>query len=225
MLKPKKKLKVTRKDLKEDQFVLSVFKVQEFLTNHVKPITIGVVAVIVVVALFTYISKDKAQRNMVASKMLVEASHDMENGNYETAIAKLNDISDKYDDTHASELANIKMAKKYLQDNDYENAKKYFTKVVNDGGNIDFILAAGFAGLGDCCFNEENYEEAADNYKKASHAITDIGQKAEFLFSAAIAYQQIKDIVKVKEVLNTITENYSDTQVNNKAKKVLASLK
>ena len=107
MLKPKKKLKVTRKDLKEDQFVLSVFKVQEFLTNHVKPIFIVVVAVIVVVALFTYISKDKAQRNMVASKMLVEASHYMEMGDEVTAIAKLDTISDMFEDTYVSELANI----------------------------------------------------------------------------------------------------------------------
>ena len=225
MLKPKKKLKVTKKDLKEDKFVLTVFKVQEFLNNNVKLLSIAVVAIVLVIALFTFISKDQAKRERTASLMIAKAVMDMENGNIDKAVADFNIIIEKYDDTDASIYANLKMAEKCVQENDYAKAKPFYENVINDGGNIDFILASGYAGVADCNFNEEKYEEAAEFYKKAAHAVSSNSQKAEYLFSAAITYKKIDDLERTKKVLKSITENYSDTRINEKAEKILAAMK
>ena len=157
--------------------------------------------------------------------MLAEAVIELQNGNEESAVNKLNDISTKFDDTNSSELANLKLAKKYLNENDYSNAEKFFKKVVNDGGNIDFVLAAGFSGLGDCSFNSGNYSEAAKYYKKASNASPIESQKAEFLFSAAISYYEMNEVNEFKKILKTITDDYKETRINTKAEKLLATMK
>ncbi len=224
MLKPKKKVKITKKDLKEDQFILTVLKVQEYLAENIKVIAGALGGAILIVVLATYIVTSSAARNSEAAAKLTEASYMLSQGN-EEALNMLVEITDKYGDTEAAVEANFKLAKKYWQDGNYVQAKTYFQNVVDEGSDVEMILAASYAGLADCYFAEKDFAKAAELYEKAGNESVQKERKASFYYSSAMALQQIPDQEGMKKMLKKIADEYKGTSYTARAERLLAALK
>ncbi len=84
MLKAKKKL--TKKELKEDKFVLTVFKAKDFLEEHSRQIAYGVLAVVAVVLIVSFYNSSRKKAEEAASVMLTEAQVLLSQGQEDNGI-------------------------------------------------------------------------------------------------------------------------------------------
>ena len=206
MLKAKKKL--SKKELKEDKFVLTVFKAKEYLEAHARQIAYGVAAVLAVILIVSFYnsSRQKAEEN--ASVMLTEAQVLLSQGQEDNGIAKLNDLVDRYEGTEAAGYATFLLAKHYLDKNDTTTAKTFFKKYIDDYGNDKMLLQAAMVGYADCLVMEKNYEEAARYYERAAKLNPDFPEVPAYLFSAAMAYKQAGKADKARKLFEEIVNKY-----------------
>ncbi len=84
MLKPKKK--ISKKELKQDTLITTYMKVTRFYDQYKKQISIGVTAVIVVVAATMIFLSNRAKNNDLATAKLAAINQFSDNGQYQMAI-------------------------------------------------------------------------------------------------------------------------------------------
>ncbi len=206
MLKAKKKL--TKKELKEDKFVLTVFRAKEFLQEHSKQITYGVLAVVAVVLIVSFYNSSRKKAEEAASVMLTEAQVLLSQGQEDNGIAKLNDLADRYEGTEAAGYATFLLAKHYLDKNEIAKAKELFKKYIDDYGNDKLLLQAAMVGYADCLITEKNYQEAAEYYERAAKLNPDFPEVPAYLFSAAMAYKEAGDTEKSRKLFEEIVTKH-----------------
>lgn len=206
MLKAKKKL--TKKELKEDKFVLTVFKAKDFLEEHSRQIAYGVLAVVAVVLIVSFYNSSRKKAEEAASVMLTEAQVLLSQGQEDNGIAKLNDLADRYEGTEAAGYATFLLAKHYLEKNDTSKAKELFKKYIDDYGSDKLLLQAAMVGYADCLVAEKNYKEAARYYERAARMNPDFPEVPAYLFSAAMAYKDAGDFEKSRKLFQEIVTKH-----------------
>ncbi len=208
MLKPKKDVKISKKELKEDKFVLAVFKAKDFLEAHAKEIMYGVIAVVAVVLIVSFYNSSRKKAEESANVMLSEAQVLLSQGQEDDGIARLNDLADRYEGTDAAGYATFLLAKHYLDKGDTVKAKSFFKKYIDDYGNDKMLLQAAMVGYADCLVMEKNYEEAARYYERAARINPDFPEVPAYIFSAAMAYKQAGNVDKARKLFKEIVEKY-----------------
>ncbi len=221
----KKKKKITKKELKQDKFVLFTLQAKQFFDEHQKTIfQIGTVA-IVLIALLTFYINSKRSATEKANSFLGQAQIEWQMGNKDRAITLLKELIQRYEGTGPAGQGTFLLARIYWQDGNYTEAKKYFKKYIDDYGDDRILTPAAFAGYADCLLSEKKYAEAAQYYEKAARANPDFPEAPSFLYSAAIAYKDAGNVRKAKEIVEKIIKDYSDSQYKSRAELLLAMLK
>ena len=208
MLKPKKDVKISKKELKEDKFVLAVFRAKDFLEAHAKEIMYGIVAIVAVVLIVSFYNSSRKKAEESANVMLSEAQVLLSQGQEDDGIARLNDLADRYEGTDAAGYATFLLAKHYLDKGDTVKAKSFFKKYIDDYGSDNLLLQAAMVGYADCLVMEKNYKEAARYYERAARINPDFPEVPAYIFSAAMAYKQAGDVDKARKLFKEIVEKY-----------------
>ncbi|RMF56457.1 MAG: tetratricopeptide repeat protein [Calditrichaeota bacterium] len=222
MLKAKKKL--SKKELKQDQFLLLTAEIKEYVEQHSKQITAGLVALLIIVVAVVMYRNSKQQAELDAAARLSDAQVQFQNGQKDNGIAILTEIVDQYEGTSAAAQSTFLLAKLYWQDEDIDNARIYFKRFIDEYGGDDFLTQAALAGYADCLVYEKNYAEAAKYYEKAAKINPDFPQSVDFLFSAAMAYKDAGDTLKARELAQRVINEFNNPNLKNRAELLLASL-
>ncbi|NOX38582.1 MAG: tetratricopeptide repeat protein [Calditrichaeota bacterium] len=223
MLNPKKKL--SKKELKEDKFVLAVLRAREVLEEHSRTILYGILGVLVIFLLASFYSQSKKKAQEEASVLLSEAQVALGQGDENAAIAKLNDLSDRYEGTPSAGYATFLLGKLYWQKNDTLKAKTYFKRYIDNYADDKFLTQAALAGYADCLILEKNYAEAARYYERAAKVNPEFPEAPGYLYSAAMAYMDAGELEKARKVLDHLMEKYEDSPYKSKAEMLLAQLR
>jgi len=222
MLKPKKK--ITKKELKQDKFVIFTLQAKKYFDEHQKAILQAGIGIIILIILITFYVNSKRSAAEKASSFLGQAQIELQMGNQDRAITLLKELVDRYEGTVPAGQGTFMLARIYWQNGDYTNAKEYFKKYIDDYANDPILTPAAFAGYADYLLIEKKYAEAAQYYEKAAKANPEFPEAASFLYSAAIAYRDAGDVKKAKEIVEKILKDYSDTQYRSRAELLLAML-
>ncbi len=212
MLKPKKKVKITKKELKQDKFVIFTLKAKDYIETHTKLITQVSVGILVLIVLITLYVRSKHNANIQANALLGEAQIAQTTGNMQRAEEVLKQLVDEYDGTRAAGDGCFMLAKLYWERNDTTNAKTYFKKYFDDYADDDLLTAAAMAGYADCLMWEKNPAEAAKYYEKAARVSKDNPLTPSYLYSAASAYYDAGNFRKARELAQELVDNYKNSQ-------------
>lgn len=222
MLKAKKKL--TKKELKQDQFVLATLQAKSFIETHSKTITYALLGLLALVALGYFYVQSKSNAETAAATLLTKAQLETQNGQRENAINIYQEIIDQYDGTNAAAKANFLLGKIYWEDDNLTLAKQYFQAYLDEASDDNLLTQAALAGLADCYYAEKNYAEAAKLYERAAKIEPDFPPAAAYLYSAAQAYKAAGNPAKAKALAQKIIDDYEDPQFKNRAEILLNSL-
>lgn len=217
--------KMTRRELKQDKFILATLKAKDYVEKNAKLIIRGLLLFVVVIVIVVFFVRSKKQASLEAATMLGQVQMMMNSGNQQAAADSLQLIVDRYDGTAAAGKATFLLAKLYWERNDFTNAKGYFERYIDDYLDKTVVSQAALAGYADCLFQDEDYEGAAKYYERAARLNDDFPETPRFLFSAAAAYKEAGQFKKAEELAQRLIKDYNDIQVKNRAEILLEDLK
>ncbi|MDZ7264156.1 MAG: tetratricopeptide repeat protein [candidate division KSB1 bacterium] len=222
MLKARKK--ITKRQIKEDKLVTYYFKTIDFFNRNSKYVTIGLTAIVVVLILVTLFRRAKQRAELEASAQLTKALAEIGQNNLSQATDILVSLAEKYSGTSSAESGVYLLAHTYYQKGDFEQAKVYFEKYINDYRKNPILSSAAYAGLGASLEQQKKYLEAAQAYEKGATKFASDSNAPQQLFNAARCYMLANRNDKAKLCLEKIIENYSNSSLKNDAEFYLAKL-
>lgn len=128
-----------------------------------------------------------AQEKVNSITVYLDALDLMENGEYDKAIKKWESLSGFGDSTDKIKQASYELAKKYMEENDYDKAKEYFSKA--DGYEKSELYLAELEIKTAEQTKEKIYREAVNLYEKEEYEealeyfemLSDYGQSSEYM--------------------------------------------
>lgn len=165
MLKPKRK--ITKKDLKQDEFLEFVVRAERFLRHNVKLLAyIGVgVVVVVAVALLMVSSRKHAEIQAAAALGAVQSIYDQ--GQYQQVIDQLKPVVQQFAGTKSAGIGVFYIASAYDRLGDDSSAAQYYQQYLDKYDNDPLLGAAALASLGGIEAGNGQYDEALTHYQQA----------------------------------------------------------
>ncbi len=224
-----KKKKLSRKEIKQDKFVETYYKIFGFVQeNSQRVILYGVMFVVLVFAVIFYVS-NRQQKNEAAGMELSRVMNLFDTGNYQeaidgqpgTPIIGLKKIVEEYGGTPNGETAKIFLADSYNLMGKTDEAYKYYKDY---DGSIKLYEATALAGQAGYYSAKNNYSEAAKLYEKAANVSDTNVLNAEYLLKAGINYMKSGDNTEAKKAFETVQNDYKTSSSASKVQQYLVQL-
>ena len=220
MMKPRKR--ITKKQMKEDKFVTSTFKVVEFVQEHSTQLIFGCIVVIVIILAGFFIANSKKQKNLEADAQLGRALLVYQSGDYAGAVNLFEPILRSYGGTQSASQATFLLANCHYFTGNYDKALEYYNKYTTMGHTLSSLKASAVQGAAACHEQKGDYAEAARIYEKAANEFSDYYQAPEYLLSAGRCYEASEQAEEAKRVYQKIIDVYPESQSIQQAKLTLA---
>ncbi|KAA3616043.1 MAG: hypothetical protein DWQ05_09810 [Calditrichaeota bacterium] len=224
MLKAKKSLnpKVTKRQLKEDQFITKIFELYDLGRKYQKEISYVIIAIIAVIALSYWVQQDKVVSEQNAAVELSRGKAAFESGQFDEAIDILTALSQNFDGTMNAGAGLIYLGKAYGAKNDYVNQEKYFQIYLDDYNDDDLLSVAAMRGLAVSYDERGDFAKAAQVYADAVDKFQDGYNAPQFLLDAAKCYLLADNLDAAKKCLEKIVVDYEKSPSLSEAKRLLA---
>ena len=211
MLQPKKK--ITRQEIERDPVLEKTIEIEKFIRTHAQTllIAIGVIALIIVVGIFT-VKSGKAKK-LDASGSLGLAQMAYQGGDIDDTVLRLEELIEEFGGTKSAGAAHLQLGQIYMDKGEYETAETYYTDYVNKYKD-SLGKSAAYKALGVCAENSGNLEEAAGYFEKAIKAADYKFQKQIAQVSLAQVNIELKDYASAKEILEDVKNNEPEYSLN-----------
>lgn len=224
-----KKKRIAKKELQEDKLVATFYKSQGFIEENKQKLLLVLGAIALVILAIVWYANKKSEDNLIASSQLSQILSIYEQGQYQKAIdgepgtqlVGLKNIVDNYGSTEQGELAKIYLAQSYYFLGDYENSLEYFSDY---SGDSKLHKSSALAGEAACYEQMDEFDKAANLYKKAADTYKLEAQTAEFLLNAGINFLKSGNNSEAKRVLESIKNDYNTTPAARELDKYLPQL-
>lgn len=204
-------------------------KSELFFERNKTPVTIAVVAVLVIVGgLFGYRKFISEPRAKEAQEMIWKAQYYFEIDSLDLALngdgnfLGFASVADQYGSTSTGNLAKFYMAVIYHQKGEYETALQYY-KEADLGDDVLRVMATG--NQGDVLVELGKPAEAATQFMKAADLVKSDYTTPMFLMKAGIVYQQQNDWKNAAKCFGRIVSDFPGSPDANTAKKYAARAK
>ncbi len=224
MLKAKKGFgpRVTKRQLKEDQFITKIFEFYDLAIRYQREILYAVIAVIAVVLIGYWIAQDKVASEQNAAIEFSRGKMAYETQNYDEAIDILTALTQNFDGTKSAGVGVIYLGKAYRAKKDYANQEQYFQIYLDDYDDDDLLSVAATRGVAASFDERGEYLKAAGIYEKGAARFHDGYNAPLFLLDAARCYILAGETAKAKTCLEEIINDYEKSPVLPEAKRILA---
>jgi len=214
----------------------AVDKAQEFWTKYRKPFSIGLLAIIAVVAAYlAYNSFIKEPNDRKAEEAIFRAEEYFRMDSLDKALngdgvtQGLLRVISKYGSTDAGNRAQLMVGSIYLKKGDFKNAIKHLDEFST---SVDQLKARKLSLLGDAhselgfgSNSNSEKEKAADYYKQAADQFPkDDINSPEYLFRAGYLYESMGKNKEAIDAYKRIKANYPSSQHGFEIDKYLARL-
>lgn len=216
--------RITKKQMKEDRLVSSVFKTSEYIQKNPKPFIIGgtAVAVIFIAVILFLWNIDK--NNNRAAGYLARAQISYDRGLMDDAVIDLQTVVDNYHGTSSASSACFKLANIYFENGNYEEALRYFNIMIDKYPEDKLKLASAAAGAAACHEQAGNRQEAGQYYQMAADFYPNAMWAPQNLLNAGKNYMAAGNLESAKTAFNKITSEYKDSREINTAKRFLSEI-
>ena len=214
--------RITKKEMKEDKVVTTVFKLTEWIQKHLNQVLLVAGGVVLVALVVFFIFSSKAKRNQKAAELFGKATLEFQVGNANQAITDLHTVMEKYGGTKSASQAAFYLATTYFYSKDYAKAKAVFQRFIEKYLDDPLLLASAQAGIAECDMESGQFQSAGDNFIKAISFKPKGLLVPQYLLSAGQAYLKANQKEKAKEVFKRLIDQYPDSKEAYKAKEQLA---
>ncbi|MCA0446344.1 MAG: tetratricopeptide repeat protein [Bacteroidetes bacterium] len=227
MLKSKKPVKVSHKEIKEDQLVTAYTEVLAYYYKFQKQILIAGVAFLVIVAgtaayLFLKSSNEKEAADLLSKVYPFVESNQIDlalNGETKTGVIGLKAIADDFGSTPSGTVAELYTAKFSYDLKNYDEAEKYYDAISSDDPTLQ---SAAYSGLAAVKEQKKDFEAAAGLYIKAADQADNKALSPRFLHLAALNYAEAGNFKNAVSTLTDLKEKYKDSSYGKEADKFIA---
>lgn len=215
--------RLTKEEVRSDQFVDSTLQVYEFLKTNLKSIIIGATIVILVVGGFAFYQHQQQTTRAEAFLKYTEAIEKYQEAEtdwfeadgtekpFEIAETQLQTIFQKYPETSVADKARYNYAKARYYEGDYDGAISHFQMVVNEHQPENQILALyAQKAIGNCYEQKGEYQKALEAYTPAEAQLPQIAMR-DYAFSdlrlgQARCYEKLGDFDKALAIYKDIID-------------------
>ncbi len=224
-----KKKKLSKKEIKEDKLVTFYYKAYGYFDDNKSKVFAYIGGFLVLLALIAFYINYRHQQNIHAGIELSRVIPLYDSGSFleaiegraGTNIIGLKKIVDEYGSTENGETAKIYLANSYNMLGKYDDAYKYYKDY---SGSFNMYKATALAGQASYFANKNNYEKAADLYRKASCVSKNDVLNSGYLLQAGVNYMSAHKQQDAKEMFKAIIKDYLTTPEYRDANKYLAEI-
>jgi len=159
--------RISKHDLKTDQFSTSIFAAREWVEKNLRTTLIVAGAIIVVGVAIWGVARWRGGQSDEALSLYGEAGVEMRSGNAAVAIAELQKILDEHKGSKIAGPACFQLAELHFRQRNFDDARVFFQRYINDYGDDLMLKSAAWAGQGAVDEQAGFYGEATTKYEKA----------------------------------------------------------
>ena len=204
---------MAKKDQEKQVDVGEVYsKSEAFIETNKRPITIAVLAIVVIFGAYVGYKKLYVQpQEAEAQELIWKAEYFLEIDSLDKAIIGdggnfgFEYIADEYSGTESGNLANYYLGAIYMKKQDYALAIEYF-KNSTAGGIVPNAQTLG--NIGDAYVELEDIDQAISYFEKAANASGDDYTTPMYLIKAGIAYESMGEYAKAADAYRRITVDH-----------------
>lgn len=196
------KQKLTKHQIKQDKFITSVFKAQEYFTGHTGRFLIAIGAVVVIAAAVFFITSRGQAREQEANDIFGKGSVEFRSGNFQLAAVDFQNILDNYGSTDAAKLASYYIAVCYFSLQNYDQAEEYYRLHYDKYRYNDMLSANALDGIAECLKAKGSLKEAGDAFFTVYQKYPNSYIVADCLFNGAECYASAGDTENAKKLFN-----------------------
>jgi predicted negative regulator of RcsB-dependent stress response len=222
MAREQKRLK--KKELREDPLMTAITKAQVWLAEHGKKLTIGILAVVIVIVAVNMLGKMRTEADMESRKAFADVQLEIAQTAPDDVIPILLRVVDDYEGTSGAAEALFTAAEMALNQEEPERAEELFSRFLSDYKG-EYLLAAGaYGGLATALVNQGRFEEAAEAYfnlasdKQARH------YRFYALLDAGKAYASAEKYDDARRMFNIVLDEQDFSDFRTRAEEELARL-
>jgi len=199
--------KLSKHDLKDDNFVTAVLRAKEYVYDHQNAFFIGLVAVIVIIAGTLWMTSSRGKTKDAAATQFAEALASFRSGEIKTAEEMFKIIDDRFGGLEEGAYAAYFAGKCALEDGRNTHAIELFESYLRRAGKYPFFHDAALEGIAAAWENERDYGKASDTYLRLIEDMkTNSFEEAAYLRKAADALKMSDRREKAVEVLERLRE-------------------
>ncbi len=199
--------RLSKHEIKEDNFVTVVLRAREFIYAHQNAFFIGLIAVIVIIAGVLWMSNSREKIRESASTQFAEALASFRSGDIKTAEEMFKIIDERFRGSEEGAYSAYLAGKCALEDGRNTHAIELFDSYLRRSGKHPFFHDAALEGLATSWENERNYEKASEAYLRlAGDMKTNSFVETAYLRKAADALKMSDRREKAIEILERLHE-------------------
>lgn len=205
--------RITKKQLKEDNFIATTLKTWEYVREHERRFFIGLVVIVCAVAVSGWAAYAKRQNRAKASSQFADALASFRTGDFKTAEELFALVAKEYGGVEEGVYASFFLGKCDLESGKYLDAIQAFERYIAKSGKHPFFHDAALEGKAVALENEHRYVEAGDAYVDLVKKIETNGfMETVYLKRAAENYRLGNQTEKAIEVLSMLLGKATGTE-------------
>ncbi|MFC1730320.1 tol-pal system YbgF family protein [candidate division KSB1 bacterium] len=211
MLKPRKR--VTKKQLKEDKLITTVYNVQNYLEKEWQKLAIIAGAAALVIIAGYYIYNRNLEKENLAKNELWQYEYRYFAGLLDsTLVTGLEQFLQRHGDTGTAGNAAYYLADTYYNLDQYAQAEEYFNTFLEDYDGPEFLKASALGGIASCYEQRGLWNEAAEYYTRAAREYQDEFLAPENMIGAARVLLKLGNTEQAHTHCQAVIEKYPNTQ-------------
>lgn len=209
-MSPKTAGRISKRDMKQDQFVSGVFYLTEQFQKY-KRAMLGVVAgIIVVVVLIILMVNHQRGKQAEVQELFGRASVEMRSGNTSLAIIDFRKILDEHGGSHLAGVACFYLANAYYAQRDFNEAENFFKRFLDDYGDDQLMAISSYWGIAGCLEQKAEFALASDAYREGAQLDPEGIMAGDLLFSAVRTACSAGDSLRAMQAYELLEEYFDD---------------
>ncbi len=206
----KRRRKLTKKELKEDEVAEFVIGSGQFVKEHWKKFVGGIIVAVIAVAIWGTASHERNKAELEAQTWLWRANLDMRSGNVGSAIQSYTNIAERYRGTQSHSDATFFMANAQFSTSRFDSALVMFEKYLNLGKRREQFTISSEIGIAQCLEQLTRYDDAAQNYRKVQQEHPESPLAPDALLGAARCYELSENLQMAESAYGELLDLYPD---------------
>jgi len=200
-----KRHKITKRQIKEDPLVTLAGRAMDQWDRHSNQILVAGGIVVLVVLLAVFMMQARAKAETKASGELYRASLVVNQGDYTSATAMLQEIVDNEPGTNAARQAMMYLGDCYMGQNKPADALTWYQKFLDKSGSDRESQRMGYYALATALENTKDLRKAADAYGESAKRSATANVKGRAMIAQARCLLGSGQTAQAVEVLKTVS--------------------
>jgi len=192
--------RLTKKDIRQDQFVTTMLKSREIFEEYKTYFIIGILAIAALAVIVFLISSSSQAKAREANEIFGRASVEFRSGNFQLAAVDFQSILDNYGGTDVARLACYHLANCYFELKNYDQAEQFYGMYLDKHKSNDVVTSGAMNGLAHCFRAKGLMAEAAAEFKGAYEHDPDGYLAPENLFWGADSFAHAGSADEAREL-------------------------